>query len=154
MTLSASGRAGPRTQEPGGIEGKLTGLGFERRLELAAEAWSQDAVATAAIEGERIALTAVRSSVARRLGVGNQDGPEAPRSVEGLLDIMDDAVRQREAPLTHERLCAWQAALFPTGYSGMTRILVGGGRSTRYYLNTPGWGPADTAPTGIPFHDG
>ncbi|WP_162600659.1 Fic family protein [Paraburkholderia sp. C35] len=109
----------------GVVEGKLAGLGFEQRLELAAEAWSQDAVATAAIEGERIDLTAVRSSVARRLGVGNQDGPNAPRSVEGLLDIMDDAVRQREAPLTHERLYAWQAALFPTGYSGMVKILVG-----------------------------
>ncbi|WP_310120281.1 Fic family protein [Paraburkholderia terricola] len=107
------------------VEGKLASLGFEQRLELAAEAWSQDAVATAAIEGERIDLTAVRSSVARRLGVGNQDGPNAPRSVEGLLDIMDDAVRQREAALTHERLCAWQAALFPTGYSGMVKILVG-----------------------------
>lgn len=107
------------------IEGMLASLGFEQRLELAAEAWSQDAVATAAIEGERVDLAAVRSSVARRLGVGNQDGPNAPRSVEGLLDIMDDAVRQREAPLTHERLYAWQAALFPTGYSGMTEILVG-----------------------------
>ncbi|MFM0647365.1 Fic family protein [Paraburkholderia bryophila] len=109
----------------GVVEGKLAGLGFEQRLELAAEAWSQDAVATAAIEGERINLTAVRSSVARRLGVGNQDGANAPRSVEGLLDIMDDAVLQRAAPLSHERLCAWQAALFPTGYSGMTKILVG-----------------------------
>ncbi|MGF6770142.1 Fic family protein [Paraburkholderia sp. GAS199] len=109
----------------GVVEGKLTSIGFEQRLELAAEAWSQEAVATAAIEGERIDLTAVRSSVARRLGVGNQEGPNAPRSVEGLLDIMDDAVLQRDAPLTHERLCAWQAALFPTGYSGMSRILVG-----------------------------
>lgn len=109
----------------GVVEGKLAGVGFEQRLVLAAEAWSQDAVATAAIEGERIDLTAVRSSVARRLGVGNQDGPNAPRSVEGLLDIMDDAVRQRQAPLSRERLCAWQAALFPTGYSGMVRILVG-----------------------------
>ncbi|MFL9938089.1 Fic family protein [Paraburkholderia graminis] len=107
------------------IEGKLAGLGSGQRLELAAEAWSQDAVATAAIEGERIDLFAVRSSVARRLGVGNQDGPDAPRNVEGLLDIMDDAVRQRDAPLTQERLCAWQAALFPTGYSGMVRIRVG-----------------------------
>ncbi|WP_267929297.1 Fic family protein [Paraburkholderia sp. ZP32-5] len=107
------------------VEGKLAGLGFEQRLELAAEAWSQNAVATAAIEGERIDLTAVRSSVARRLGVGNQDGPSAPRSVEGLLDSMDDAVLKRDAPLTDERLCAWQAALFPTGYSGMVKILVG-----------------------------
>jgi Fic family protein len=107
------------------VEGKLAGIGFEQRLELAAEAWSQDAVATAAIEGERIDLTAVRSSVARRLGVGRQDGPHAPRNVEGLLDIMDDGVRHREAPLTHDRLYAWQAALFPTGYSGLARIRVG-----------------------------
>jgi len=37
------------------VEGKLAALGFEQRLELAAEAWSEEAVATAAIEGERLA---------------------------------------------------------------------------------------------------
>ena len=31
---------------------------------------------------------------------------------------------------------------------------VGGGRSTRYYLNIPGWGPADQAASDTPFHDG
>ncbi len=109
----------------GQVEGKLASLGFEQRLELAAEAWSQEAVATAAIEGEHIDLAAVRSSIARRLGVGNQDGPHAPRSVEGLLDTMDDAIAHCAEPLTHERLHAWQAALFPTGYSGMSKIRVG-----------------------------
>ena len=39
----------------GVVEGKLASLGFEQRLALAAEAWSQDAVATAAIEGPRCA---------------------------------------------------------------------------------------------------
>jgi Fic family protein len=107
------------------VEGKLASLGFEQRLALAAEAWSQDAVATAAIEGERIDLNAVRSSIARRLGVGQESGPNVPRNVEGLLDVMDDAVRERNEPVTHERIVAWQAALFPTGYSGMTKILVG-----------------------------
>lgn len=115
-----------RTQ--GMVEGKLAALGFEQRLELAAEAWSQDAVATAAIEGERLDLAAVRSSVARRLGVGKQDGPNAPRNVEGLLDVMDDAVTRCADEVTHERLHAWQAALFPTGYSGMMKIRVGGYR--------------------------
>jgi len=85
-------------------------------------------MATAAIEGERLDLAAVRSSVARRLGVGNQEGPNAPRNVEGLLDIMDDAVRRCADEVTHERIHAWQAALFPTGYSGMTKIRVGGYR--------------------------
>lgn len=112
----------------GVVEGKLTVLGFEQRLELAAEAWSQEALATAAIEGVRLDLAAVRSSVARRLGVGRQDGPVAPRNVEGLLDIMDDAVTRCGEALTHERLYAWQAALFPTGYSGIVKIRVGGYR--------------------------
>ena len=31
------------------VEGKLAVLGFEQRLELAAEAWSQEALATSAI---------------------------------------------------------------------------------------------------------
>ncbi|MDB5762114.1 MAG: Fic family protein [Herminiimonas sp.] len=109
----------------GVIEGKLAALGFEQRQELAAEAWSQEAVSTSAIEGERLDLQAVRSSVARRLGVADHKGPNAPRHIDGLLDIMDDAVSNAATPLTHERLQAWQAALFPTGFSGMTKIRVG-----------------------------
>lgn len=113
----------------GVVEGKLAALGFEQKLALEAEAWSQEAVATAAIEGEQLDLLAVRSSVARRLGVGSQTGPTAPRNVEGLLDIMDDAVIRSADDMTHERLHAWQAALFPTGYSGMTKVRVGAYRA-------------------------
>lgn len=100
-------------------------LGFDERTALVGEAWSQDTVATAAIEGERLDLQAVRSSVARRLGVGIEKGPNVARHIDGLLDIMDDAVIKATAPLTHERLQGWQAALFPTGFSGMAKILVG-----------------------------
>lgn len=113
----------------GVVEGQLAVLGFEQRLALTAEAWSQEAMATAAIEGERLDLASVRSSVARRLGTGQAAGPAAPRHVEGLLDAMDDAVSRCQDALTHERLYAWQAALFPTGYSGMTRIAVGSYRT-------------------------
>lgn len=109
----------------GVVEGKLASLGFEQKISLAAEAWTQEAVATAAIEGERLDLDAVRSSVARRLGVAGPQRTNTPRHVDGLLDAMDDAVRNASAPLTHERLKGWQAALFPTGYSGMTQIQVG-----------------------------
>lgn len=109
----------------GVVEGKLAALGFQQRLEITAEAWSHEALATSAIEGERLDLAVVRSSVARRLGVGQVDGPQAPRNVEGLLDIMEDAVARCRDPLTHERLYGWHAGLFPTGYSGITRIRVG-----------------------------
>lgn len=109
----------------GVVEGKLAALGFEQRQQLAAEAWTQEAMATAAIEGERLDLQAVRSSVARRLGVADLQSAHAPRHIDGLLDIMDDAVGQATSALTHERLQAWQAALFPTGFSGMRKIGVG-----------------------------
>ena len=109
----------------GVVEGKLAALGLLQRRELAAEAWIEEAASTAAIEGERMDLQAVRSSVARRLGIAGEGGPATPRHVDGLLDIMDDAVGNAAAPLSHERLQAWQAALFPTGFSGMRRIRTG-----------------------------
>jgi Fic family protein len=112
----------------GVLEGKLAAIGFEQRQEIAAETWTQEALSTAAIEGERLDLEAVRSSIARRLGVPDAKAANIPRHVDGLLDVMEDAVSQAEKPLTHERLHAWQAALFPTGFSGMSRIRVGGYR--------------------------
>jgi Fic family protein len=44
---------------------------------------------------------------------------------EGLVDILIDATKKYDQPLTAERLRSWQAALFPTGYSGLLRIQVG-----------------------------
>lgn len=112
----------------GVVEGKLAAIGFEQRQEIAAETWTQEALSTAAIEGERLDLEVVRSSIARRLGVPDTKATTTPRHVDGLLDVMDDAVSQADKPVTHERLHAWQAALFPTGFSGMSRIRVGGYR--------------------------
>lgn len=109
----------------GAVEGKLAALGAAQQGELAAEAWVQEAMSTAAIEGERLDLLAVRSSVARRLGTADAKGPSAPRHVDGLLDIMDDAVQRAHEPLTDDRLHGWQAALFPTGFSGMRPVSTG-----------------------------
>lgn len=80
-------------------------------------------MATAAIEGEKLDLEAVRSSVAHRLGLA--DLPTADRHVDGLVQVMADATQQYQAPLTQERLCLWQAALFPGGSANLRRIAVG-----------------------------
>jgi Fic family protein len=50
------------------------------------------------------------------------------RDVEGVVEMMLDATQNYQAPLTDERLFAWHAALFPTGRSGMTKIIVGAWR--------------------------
>jgi Fic family protein len=49
----------------------------------------------------------------------------ADRNVEGVVEMMLDATTQYNQPLTADRLFAWQAALFPTGRSGMTKISTG-----------------------------
>ena len=69
--------------------------------------------------------------MARRLGLDTSGVPvrEGRRNIEGLIDVLQDATLNTDAPLTLERLCSWHAALFPTGFSGMQRIDVGALRS-------------------------
>lgn len=84
-----------------------------------------DSIGTSAIEGETLNPEAVRSSVARRLGIDKAGLGAAPRHVEGLVELLLDATQHYDRPLTTERLFAWQAALFPTGYSGLSHVRTG-----------------------------
>ncbi|MDH0865225.1 Fic family protein [Mitsuaria sp. GD03876] len=107
----------------GGIEGKAVAIGLGETSPVVLDLFSEEVVATAAIEGERLSLDAVRSSVKRRLGL-DEDGP-VDRSVDGLVAVIADATTRVDRPLDEERLCLWQGALFPNGVSGMQRIAVG-----------------------------
>lgn len=112
----------------GRLLGRMASLGFEVRLEAELGAVTEEAITSSAIEGEHLDPASVRSSVARRLGVpGAALGPE-DRHVEGMVAMMLDATRDLETPLTREQLFGWQAALFPTGYSGIHQIKTGGWR--------------------------
>ncbi len=110
----------------GRLLGRMEALGFLLREEATLETLTQDVIKTSEIEGEKLDLRQVRSSIARRLGldIGGRDIP-APRNVEGIVEVMLDATRNHEKPLTKTRLYNWHAALFPTGRSGMQRITVG-----------------------------
>lgn len=110
-------------QAQGKVLGVFHAIGLERLSEVERAIWTGEAVASAAIEGEKLDLEAVRSSVLRRLGEGGEG--RLDRHVEGLLDVMEDATSAHARPLTAERLCRWQAALFPAGSSGLHRIVVG-----------------------------
>jgi Fic family protein len=109
--------------EQGKLLGLLEAIGLEGGQEVARELWVQETMATAAIEGEKLDLEAVRSSVAHRLGL--VDMPTVDRHVDGLVQVMADATDHFQAPLTQERLCLWQAALFPGGSAHLRRIAVG-----------------------------
>jgi len=104
-------------------------MGFELRAEASLTALTHEVVKSSAIEGQRLDAEEVRSSIARRLGLDVAGLPRAGREVEGIVELMLDATRNFEAPLTGERLHGWHAALFPTGRSGMHPITVGAWRT-------------------------
>jgi Fic family protein len=112
----------------GRLIGQMEALGFTVTEEAVLRTLTEDVVKTSEIEGETLDADQVRSSIARRLGmdIGGLKAPD--RNVEGVVEMMLDASRSYEQPLTESRLFSWQAALFPTGRSGMNRINVGAWR--------------------------
>lgn len=112
----------------GRLLGRMQSLGFDLRLEAQLQALTDDVVKSSEIEGERLDQASVRSSLARRLGIPEAAVMPADRRTEGVVEMMLDATGNYAAPLTVERLFGWQAALFPTGYSGLSRIRVGAWR--------------------------
>lgn len=121
--LSAPLAAARRAQ--GELAGMAKLLDASADLATQLEVLTAEGVATSAIEGETFDPGSLRSSLARRLGLPSIGLPPAPRSVEGLVEVLLDATRDPEEPLKLERLHAWQAALFPTGRSGLHEIRVG-----------------------------
>ncbi|MEQ1789189.1 MAG: Fic family protein [Rickettsiales bacterium] len=110
----------------GRLLGRMEALGFLLREEATLETLTQDVLKTSEIEGEKLDLQQVRSSIARRLGLDIGGATvHSPRNVEGIVEIMIDATRNYSKPLSKGRLYDWHAALFPTGRSGMQHITVG-----------------------------
>lgn len=105
--------------------GRLADVGLGLRDEASLAALTDDVLKTSEIEGEHLNVASVRSSIARRLGVDIGSLAPVDRHVEGVVDMVLDATSHSAQALTTERLFAWHAALFPTGYSGLNTISAG-----------------------------
>lgn len=116
------------SREQGRLLGKMEALGFDLRSEAHLQTLTEDVIKSSEIEGEKLERDQVRSSIARRLGMDVGGLVPADRNVEGIVEMMLDATARYDRPLTEERLFGWHAALFPTGRSGMQKILVGSWR--------------------------
>jgi len=116
----------------GRLLGRMEALGFGFQAEASLQTLTLDVIKSSEIEGEQLNPEQVRSSIARRLGMDIAGLIPADRHVEGIVEMMLDATQNYNTSLTGTRLFGWHAALFPTGYSGMQRIVVGGWRD-----NTP-----------------
>lgn len=116
------------SRRQGLLVGRMSAQGFALRMEANLATLTEDVVKSSAIEGEVLDREQVRSSLARRLGVDTGGLPPVDRHVEGVVQMLLDATRNYAAPLTATRLFSWHAALFPTGWSGLNRIVVGAWR--------------------------
>lgn len=112
----------------GRLLGRMEGLGIALRDQATVQVLTEDVLKTSEIEGQQLNPEAVRSSIARRLGVDIGARILADRQVDGVVDMVLDATGGFAQPLTQERLFGWHAALFPTGYSGLVKIKIGGWR--------------------------
>jgi Fic family protein len=115
----------------GRLFGRMEGLGLPLRSEAMLQTLTEDVIKSSEIEGEHLDRDQVRSSLARRLGMDIGALAPADRNVEGVVEMMLDATQKYYEPLIAERLFGWHAALFPTGRSGMLKIITGGWRDDR-----------------------
>jgi Fic family protein len=109
----------------GHLLGRMVAVGFDLRSEANFRTMATDVLRTSEIEGEVLDPAQVRSSLARRLGMDVSGTPKVDRNVDGVVEMLLDATRNCNDKLTADRLFGWHAAVFPTGRSGMLKVLVG-----------------------------
>src|SRR5580658_6105684 len=87
----------------GRLIGKMEGLGFRLREEAVLQTLTEDVVKSSEIEGEKLDPEAVRSSIARRMGLDIGGLIPSDRNVDGVVEMMLDATRYYSKPLTEDR---------------------------------------------------
>ncbi|ASK19746.1 MULTISPECIES: Fic family protein [unclassified Halomonas] len=110
----------------GRVLGKAEAVHGQADLDVEMDALIQNAIRTSEIEGERLDVGSVRSSVARQLGL-EQAGVSArttPES-EALVELLLQSTHQLDEPLSREQLCLWQSMLFVQGPGVLGNVRVG-----------------------------
>lgn len=121
-------------RKQGMLYGRLGSLGFDSKLRAMAENMTYDVVYSSEIEGVRMNIDEVRSSIAHRLGIENVKYTAPSHYVDSVVGAMLDAVQHYDQYLTKDKLCAWQAAFFPSGLSDGARIEVGKYRTNEEHI--------------------
>lgn len=121
-------------RKQGLLYGRLASLGFDSKLKAMVENLTYDVVYSSEIEGIRLNVDEVRSSIARKLGIENIKQTAPSHYIDSVVAVMLDAVSHYDQLLTKEKICAWQAAFFPTGFSEGSQIEVGQYRTNEEHI--------------------
>lgn len=114
------------TLAQGALLGRARGADPAVQTEFSLDALLRNVVNSSAIEGERLDVESVRSSLARRLGLDAVATAAPGGRGEGFAQIMWDATGNLDAPLSKARLLRWHRWLFAgeQGFLGR-RIRIG-----------------------------
>ena len=121
-------------RKQGLLYGRLSSLGFDSKLRAMAENLTHDVVYSSEIEGIRLNVDQVRSSIAKKLGIENVKYTSPSHYVDSVVSVMLEAIQHYDMALSKEKLCAWQAAFFPVGYSEGSQIEVGQYRTNEEHI--------------------
>ena len=121
-------------RKQGLLYGRLGSLGFDSKLRAMAENLTYDVVYSSEIEGIRLNMDQVRSSIARKLGIESVKYTVSSHYVDSVVGVMLEAVQYYDMPLSKEKLCAWQSAFFPTGFSDGGQIEIGKYRTNEEHI--------------------
>ena len=121
-------------RKQGLLYGRLASLGFDSKLKAMAENLTYDVVYSSEIEGIRLNVDEVRSSIARKLGIENVKQTAPSHYIDSVVAVMLDAVNHYDQLLTKEKICAWQTAFFATGFSEGSQIEVGQYRTNEEHI--------------------
>lgn len=112
------------SRNTGMLEGTINTLNTSNTTSLQLDAVTNEILASSEIEGEILNRDSVRSSVRKKLDeTFDYSNDRSTHHTDGLVDVLIDSSFNHE-PLTEERLHGWHNALFPSGYSGMSKINV------------------------------
>lgn len=111
--------------------GKMQNIGFEDNQHTVLNILTEDVIKSSEIEGLKLNIEQVRSSIAKRLGLNIGGDIYIEQNIQGTVDMMLDATQNFNEELSEERLFGWQSAMFPSGRSGLYRIKVGAYRDDK-----------------------
>ncbi len=97
----------------------------EDNEEFSLDALVANIVASSAIESEKVDVYAVRSSLARQLGIHDNSPVKVDDSSEGLANLMRSAVTELDEALTLDTLLKWHRWLFEHHDSLMQKVEPG-----------------------------
>ncbi|MCB5163165.1 Fic family protein [Marinomonas algarum] len=80
---------------------------------------------SSAIEGEKLNAFSVRSSLANKLGLTEENAFPTTEQTDGIAEIMVDAIENLDSKLSLKRILYWHEKLFPKGYTVLNPIKGG-----------------------------